>query len=338
MGEAYFIPKKLHVGLQERDDTYTGKLAYIIYTDDKKVKRKERSWESWRDESIKPLDISNEPTEGFVINKKAGGTTYNWNTRKTTARIYDPRGFEIEIGIENLLFILENTSSFKGKGLEGEFVYSWDGTELMLLPVDCEGYSISKKYSDILFDNKQIKAVDLVEGYTYFTKAKEFIYLGKYPNYDKIKSGKPKKEFFFGVKYEYSWRKPEVCLVIFSSISKKFTSVEEEESIDYPEHMERLKRHPAFSPRSVEKSKFSLITREEMCIVLKGHGYSRCLYHVDNNFTSKSMYISTDEKVESALRKKVQKVQVYLENGECIGNIGVNHSREDKIYSLPTDK
>jgi hypothetical protein len=39
-----FIPKVIKVGYQKRDGTYTGKLAYIIYIDDKKKVRKEKSW------------------------------------------------------------------------------------------------------------------------------------------------------------------------------------------------------------------------------------------------------------------------------------------------------
>jgi hypothetical protein len=50
-------------------------------------------------------------------------------------RVYDPRNFEFEISVANLLYILEETSSLKGKGLEGEFVYAWEGKELVLLPV-----------------------------------------------------------------------------------------------------------------------------------------------------------------------------------------------------------
>lgn len=44
-----FIPKKINVGFQKRDDTYTGKLAYIIYYDETGKLRKETSWNGWRD-------------------------------------------------------------------------------------------------------------------------------------------------------------------------------------------------------------------------------------------------------------------------------------------------
>lgn len=48
MNEKLYIPKKLNVGFQLRSDTYTGKLGYIIYWDDKGKLRKENSWQSWR--------------------------------------------------------------------------------------------------------------------------------------------------------------------------------------------------------------------------------------------------------------------------------------------------
>ena len=41
-----FIPKKIKVGFQERDSTYTKKLAYVIYYDLQNKLRKETSWQS----------------------------------------------------------------------------------------------------------------------------------------------------------------------------------------------------------------------------------------------------------------------------------------------------
>ena len=49
-----FIPRKIRVGFQERGGTYTGKLAYVIYYDEKGKLRKEASWESWRKKEIEP--------------------------------------------------------------------------------------------------------------------------------------------------------------------------------------------------------------------------------------------------------------------------------------------
>ena len=38
----FFIPEKIKVGYNSRNDTYTKKLAYIIYYDNKGVLRKEK--------------------------------------------------------------------------------------------------------------------------------------------------------------------------------------------------------------------------------------------------------------------------------------------------------
>ena len=69
MNTQLYIPKKIKVGYQSRSDTYTKKLAYIIYYDDKGVLRKERSWEGWRDKKIAAEEFDNVPTSGFVLHK-----------------------------------------------------------------------------------------------------------------------------------------------------------------------------------------------------------------------------------------------------------------------------
>ena len=102
-----------------------------------------------KDTSFIPIVFDNEPTEGFVLNKKAGGNNYSWNTRNTYCRVYDPRGFEIEISIDNLLFILECTNSIIGKGLEGEFVYGWSGKNLVLVPCNSKDYESFIEFSEV---------------------------------------------------------------------------------------------------------------------------------------------------------------------------------------------
>lgn len=70
MRSSIFIPKTINVGYQNRSGTYTGKLAYVIYYDEKGKLRKEASWNGWRDENIPNNEYDNIPTEGFVLNKK----------------------------------------------------------------------------------------------------------------------------------------------------------------------------------------------------------------------------------------------------------------------------
>ena len=148
MNEKLKIPPMIKVGFQNRDDTYSGKLAFIVSVDKNKKSGGGKSWENWRDKKIDPIDYQNEPISGFVLNKDVGGSqrSYSWNARREKVRVYDPRGYEIEINIENLLFVLQECSSIKGKGLEGEFVYAWSGSQLVLLPVSLTDKLNNEKY------------------------------------------------------------------------------------------------------------------------------------------------------------------------------------------------
>lgn len=44
---AIFIPKKVKVGYRSRNDTFTGKLAYVNYLNDKNKWALEKSWQGW---------------------------------------------------------------------------------------------------------------------------------------------------------------------------------------------------------------------------------------------------------------------------------------------------
>lgn len=187
MNTNIFIPTKINVGFQNRKDTYTGKLAYIVYYDEKGKLRKETSWQNWRDKDIPNEEFENEPMEGFVLNRRAGGVeeSWGWNPRKTYCRVYDPRGFEFEITIANLLWILENCNSIKGKGLEGEFVYGWDGKELVLVPVESPDYKEIQEKNKIVHNNEFIKAKDLIVGATYETlKGDRYVYMGRFDKFE----------------------------------------------------------------------------------------------------------------------------------------------------------
>ena len=62
MTDHYFIPRTIKVGYQERSDTYTGRLAYVIYYDQKNSLRKENSWKGWCNSKLGSNDFDNVPT------------------------------------------------------------------------------------------------------------------------------------------------------------------------------------------------------------------------------------------------------------------------------------
>jgi hypothetical protein len=174
------IPDIINVGFQAREDTYNGKLAFVVYTDNKGKLRKEKSWNRWCDHKHHPPEtFANDPTSGFVLNKKVGDYSSSWGGRKAWIRIYDPRGFEFEISVENLIFILEECSSIKGKGLDGEFVYAWDRQDLVVLPATTKEYRESIAHTRL--QTKKVAKADMVPGCLYKTKdGLVMMYLGRH--------------------------------------------------------------------------------------------------------------------------------------------------------------
>lgn len=229
MNTDIFIPSKINVGFQNRQDTYTGKLAYVIYFDEKGKLRKETSWENWRDKNISNEIYDNEPIDGFVLNKKVGGNNYSWNPRQTYTRVYDPRGFEFEITIQNLLWILENCNCIKGKGLEGQFVYGWDGKELVLVPTESPDYKEIQAKNKIIHGNEFIKAKDLILGATYITlKGDKYVYMGKYDVYEqKVNYYKNLNSWGYTKKYEWDYELDDSWIddVVFGNEHTKYKNI-----------------------------------------------------------------------------------------------------------------
>lgn len=269
MQSKLFIPEKLNVGYQNRQGTYTGKLAYVIYFDESGKLRKEASWNSWRDSKIDNDIFENVPTEGFVFNKSGGGNP-SWSERKAFCRVHDPRGFEFEIGMDNLMYILECCDIMKGKGVIGELVYAWEGTELVLMPVESEAYKESKRYTDVLINKEQIKAKDLKVGYTYLDKDEtKYIYLGKFHEYDYsrdwnapgrpyVTTKKKAKKFFFAREYSWSSNKDfPYTLDTVSSLGKKFIKELDVGCVqDFTPFQDMLEHSYQYSPVDETKTEF----------------------------------------------------------------------------------
>lgn len=259
MNSSIFVPKTINVGYQNRSGTYTGKLAYVIYYDEKGKLRKEASWNSWRDDKIPNDEFENVPTEGFVLNKKAGDYSTGWDHRHAYCRVYDPRGFEFEITIENLLYILENANCIKGKGLEGKFIYGWDGKDLVLMPVESPDYKQISEFNKIIHNNETIKAKDLIIGATYLTKDNEnWIYIGKFDVYDQYgnwENNKGKHFWFWSGSYFEHYR---------SMPKNKFIKcIDDKCNEKYANIFDKLEGEPEYSPYDSSKDEYKYFTIDE---------------------------------------------------------------------------
>lgn len=205
-------------------------LGYIIYYDEKSILRKEKSWESWRSKDIEPTEVENVPTEGFVLNKNGGGHGRGWDSRQAFIRVWDPRGFEFEISVHNLLFILRLCDCSKGKGLEGKFVYAWQGTELVLLPAESDDFKISVKFTKLKSQNISVK--DLKIGSTYIGKNMgELLFLGRKDHYSSNYSegGIFSKKFVFwnGSRFEFYGNIKHLAILKSETIPENFAELNE---------------------------------------------------------------------------------------------------------------
>ena len=306
-----FIPKTIKVGFQNRSDTYTQKLAYVIYYDQKNVLRKEKSWESWRDKNIEPQEFVNEPTSGFVLNKKVGDYKSDWNHRHAYCRVYDQRNFEFEITIENLLYILENATSTKGKGLEGEFVYAYSGKDLLLLPIDSPDYKEITQYNKILHEKNYVKVKDLVLGGIYKTKSnEEYIYMGRFDYHDDIYESVPyEADSYYGKTTRYKSVKKNVnkgkyhyfvlkekgekrsewfSILALKSLGEKFISIISSECVEnYAELFDKLEGNIHYSPIDESKDEYIPYTFEEFNEKIN-KGWNSHYYDLNKN----NIYIS----------------------------------------------
>ena len=354
-----FIPKKIKVGFQERDSTYTKKLAYVIYYDLQNKLRKETSWQSWRDKKIEPKDFDNVPTSGFVLNKKVGDYVSDWNHRQAYVRVYDPRDFEFEITIENLLYILENANSIKGKGLEGEFIYGWDGKELILIPTDSPDYKEIDKYNSILVNKEFIKTKELKIGATYLDKNNnEMIYMGTFDYYGCAYQDVNTKETFetykewtkyrdenrmetkswinsYNYVYDFKYKKQRMvfayssnkngryCFDFYPSISKKFiTTVNKNCVTNYSEIFEQLETNKSISPIDNSKDKYI------------PHTFESFAASVITRYTWQPQLMYTSNLIEYVIKLNSEESNLYTArpNNSEIDNITRCEIIEEKSY------
>jgi hypothetical protein len=277
-----FIPKKIMVGFQERTDTYTQKLAYVIYYDEKGLLRKEKSWNSWRKHEIDPAGFDNIPTSGFVLNKKVGGHKYDWNVRNTYVRVYDPRDFEFEITISNLLYILENTNSIRGKGLEGDFVYGWSGTELLLVPTSSPDYSAMVELNDLRHNKAKVSSKDLIIGATYKHKnSLNMVYMGRFDKHEDTqwKGGEVAKNY--GKHYYFTGS----VIMTLKSLGDCFIDVVDNTCVgNYAELFEWVERSIIYSPIDPSKTEFLEYTIAELTEVFSTHRHGIFFTNISGNY------------------------------------------------------
>ena len=149
----YFIPKQIEAAFKNKE---TGRLSYLTFVDRKGKLRNKTSWTIWGDLPNETID--NIPVSGFILGDYSvrGIGTKNLSY---WVRLSDPRGFDVEIPIENFMYILNYEGLIKEtKELTGKFAYSWLGERsLWLLPCCSNDYISSLSESKKLCSEKITK-------------------------------------------------------------------------------------------------------------------------------------------------------------------------------------
>ena len=345
-----YVPQRIKVGFCERRDTFSNRLAYITYFDEKNVLRKETSWNNWRDHNIAAEEFDNIATAGFAIDKNVGGVEQSWgrNARKTYIRVYDPRGFDFEITVPNLLYILNHCHSIPNEGLKGEFVYAWDGKDLVLLPTTTSDYAEIQQYTQKIQTSDYVKPKDLKVGHIYKSKKnEELIYMGffNYYDYSYERTGEVKQKYHFIPMHNYLRDKedPARCYpYTYSDVKKKLLDdIGQVNELEFDLFMKGYEGNSCFSPIDKNKTQHVLFTYDSFENLWNTLNYtsltvrsstSKMEYHIrrlnngmvkieDVNLNSRTHYVkNTNGTDEFTLQEAFNYVQpyydlIYLENG-----------------------
>jgi hypothetical protein len=271
-----FIPEKIRVGFQQRKDTFTGKLGFITYVDQKGQLRQENAWQGWRDQKIPYVEFDNTPQSSFVFNKDVTRSGH-WSTH-SKVRIYDHRDFEFEIELSNMMYILMHSDVSK-RDIQEQCIFGWEGKSLVLIPVNSEVYQKSIEHTRK--EHLKFSLKDLVIGHTYSTKNDgNVVYMGFFDwsekNWDKSFKGVGKKHIFSAPiknNHGYNYGEPFVAL----SASDLYETVDNQISQNYATLMTQLEKYPGMKKTGVfsvkkgfENIGFKKTAYEVLMVNLKG--------------------------------------------------------------------
>ncbi len=112
------FPEKYYVGLQKQRFSREDNLRMLGFatpnTGDYAFKKRKASVDGWSEKDLTPLDMENKPTHGFKIVDAVS----RYSTSNKKFRVEDPRGFELEIDVYNLLEIIEKHTIVQGAIME----------------------------------------------------------------------------------------------------------------------------------------------------------------------------------------------------------------------------
>lgn len=178
----HIIPKEVFVGLQIRsasnevqsaDGGRNVALGFMTYKNNKDKLQHQESFDNWRDKEIPRFPYDNTPTSKMSV----AGSVSRYSTQNKFIRVEDPRGFQLEITVENFIEIIRDCTLIKGI-IEDGMIWGWNYGKLHLYKADSnlgkEGIT-NFKYNGM----PNISLKDINPGdYVYLGNGTEGVYVG----------------------------------------------------------------------------------------------------------------------------------------------------------------
>ena len=156
------FPDKLYVGFNKINDTQELLGFAIPFGTDSKFTNRKGTVDRWSDK-LTPITVDNVPTSGFTV----VGSVSRASTSNKFYRVKDPRGFQLEVSVENLFDLLQTTVVSKGTFLDQMvWAYGKNGKPYLI-------ESSSEEYKAAL---RPAEKIELSPGTYYVNKAGDIAY------------------------------------------------------------------------------------------------------------------------------------------------------------------
>lgn len=173
------IPDSLFVGYQRRENTLNGKLSFVSAENKSGKLYSESQFNHWCSEGIAKDTFPNEPMHGFYLNKRRKRQS---SVGSDAMRVFHPLGFEFEIGMANIAYILQYANVNMSE-ITSRCVIGWVAGKLTIIPENSPLFLVSYSIKDPTLEKVKTK---LTVGAHYITKnAEKCIYLGEHDIYYK---------------------------------------------------------------------------------------------------------------------------------------------------------
>lgn len=133
--------------------------AYMTHYEDNAAGRKRQAQvDGWSRGKMKSVIIENKPMIGFRVSR--GLRRLGWSHHATSVRIEDPRGFEVDISVSNMMMLTDNNLLENGEILR-ECVWGRDGGMNVLLPVNSQPYLQATENTERMASHVNSRTVQL---------------------------------------------------------------------------------------------------------------------------------------------------------------------------------